>query len=604
MVGFFSHDHIKLIFKDLPSDFDNLGLMDSVTELYVTQGAISSHNFLHLTFQEYLAALHICTMSPTKQLEHFQKYERDSRFKVVLRFLAGYTKLSCFSKFKDALKYFFQAPKTCLSGSKYLISCNAAVDDNLVNWIFEAENDDVLMMIQQEKTTEFIVKHSMMLMEYFSLGYCIANSNSQWVLSLERTNLGEEDVKLLMSGATVRKGTGSVVGLKGSVEILQILFTGLKGILNLLQLSLSLRKPCDSITWPDLSALRILEFEICGGTNLKLCTLLPQLPLESLTIYIRVHDGRGLVREDCEAISDVIRSKTLKALCIHGGSSSIDKKGVDDITSALASNQSVEKLEFGCECTFTDRAADCLIEFVSKTTTLECILIRSCNFTVNRLLKLANTIENKSELNKELSDLMFIVNGDNEAKDWAQLLVHFTDIMRIDHDHPQITGITASGAKVIAQALHTNCKLEKLNLSNNNIGDAGTKALAQALRHNSTLWWLNLSNNNISDVGAELLAIALNRNSTSRYLDLSHNTISDSGAIALIQTQHAHYGLDLRGNDRISEEGIHQIIKILPFNTSEDDSCKSSLLFSQNCKEYAIECPQYNAVKRRLSFSN
>ena len=36
---------IQLIFgeSDLPEDFDNLGFMDSVTELYVTRGTVSSY---------------------------------------------------------------------------------------------------------------------------------------------------------------------------------------------------------------------------------------------------------------------------------------------------------------------------------------------------------------------------------------------------------------------------------------------------------------------------------------------------------------------------------------------------------------------------------
>ena len=45
---------VQLIFRDLPPDFDDLGLMDSITELYVTLGAVSSHNFLHLTFHVFL----------------------------------------------------------------------------------------------------------------------------------------------------------------------------------------------------------------------------------------------------------------------------------------------------------------------------------------------------------------------------------------------------------------------------------------------------------------------------------------------------------------------------------------------------------------------
>ena len=52
-------DQIKLIFTHLPRDFDSLRFMDSVFELCVTRKAVVSHNFLHLTFQEFLAAVYI-----------------------------------------------------------------------------------------------------------------------------------------------------------------------------------------------------------------------------------------------------------------------------------------------------------------------------------------------------------------------------------------------------------------------------------------------------------------------------------------------------------------------------------------------------------------
>ena len=59
-------DQVQLIFSDLPADFDNLGFMDSVIELYVTRGVVSSHNFLNVTFQEFFAAVHISNMSPDR----------------------------------------------------------------------------------------------------------------------------------------------------------------------------------------------------------------------------------------------------------------------------------------------------------------------------------------------------------------------------------------------------------------------------------------------------------------------------------------------------------------------------------------------------------
>ena len=92
--------------------------MDSVTELYVTQGAVSSHNFLHLTFQEFFAAVHISSMSPEVQVEHFKRHE-EGRLEVVLRFLAGLNKLNCLST-KEIADNFFQTPST-REGSRYLI---------------------------------------------------------------------------------------------------------------------------------------------------------------------------------------------------------------------------------------------------------------------------------------------------------------------------------------------------------------------------------------------------------------------------------------------------------------------------------------------------
>ena len=76
----------------ISKNFDNLGLMDSVTELYVTKGSVQSHN---LTFQEFFAAIYISKTSFKMQLEQFSTqtrgYKSEGRLKVVSRFLAGLT---------------------------------------------------------------------------------------------------------------------------------------------------------------------------------------------------------------------------------------------------------------------------------------------------------------------------------------------------------------------------------------------------------------------------------------------------------------------------------------------------------------------------------
>ena len=86
-----SGESVQLIFSDIPDDFETLGLMQSVSQLFI-DGQKTSHNFLHLTVQEFLAARHISTLSLAEQLKHFQRH-KDGRLRVVLRFLAGITEL-------------------------------------------------------------------------------------------------------------------------------------------------------------------------------------------------------------------------------------------------------------------------------------------------------------------------------------------------------------------------------------------------------------------------------------------------------------------------------------------------------------------------------
>ena len=532
--------HVQLIFNDsdLPSDFDSLGFMDSVTELYVTQGTVSSHNFLHLTFQEFLAAVHISTMSPSDQLEHFQRHE-DGRYTVVLRFLAGLTKLTCFSK--DTIKNIFT--DTGRTSSPYNVGCDVDVTIDLVNWMFEAHSDDVISSLLERKLVNIYSRSNSEYLSYYSLGYCIAHSQCQWVLSLDGEDIGEEEVTMLVGGASTRQeASGRVVGLRGwwnydtdrymppimLAEGQNMLFTQWKSILHLHELHLDLPVPCDGITWPDLSGLRVLTLGgISGGKNWRLDSLLPHLSLESLTI---IAGGDYLLLEDCDAIGLHIKSTTcLKELYItrYIDHISIDDKGMEVISKALSDNQSLplERLWLECHGTFTATAADCLAQFITNTTTLQHLTIHRCTFSAPGLLALVQALHHNSTLQeKSLEGLTVTVDGDNEAEDYAKLLV----------ECPYMVG-----------------NLGIICLQCKNISDAGAVALAQALHHNSTLKELKLS-----------------------------------------------------GNDAIGKEGTHQLVQALTVNTSitKVTPLVGGLILPWRCEEYATQCTQYNSVKDRIWF--
>ena len=90
----FSHNEIEKFFpKGTASISENLscfGLLQSFEALLsggVGQGL--SFNFLHLTIQEYLAALHLVRQSPEKQLKFCQAHTWSDRLNVMWRFFFG-----------------------------------------------------------------------------------------------------------------------------------------------------------------------------------------------------------------------------------------------------------------------------------------------------------------------------------------------------------------------------------------------------------------------------------------------------------------------------------------------------------------------------------
>ena len=54
-------DDIQIVFtdSDVGEDFQHLGLLSEAKEMYISEGAVSSYSFLHLSIQEFLAAWHV-----------------------------------------------------------------------------------------------------------------------------------------------------------------------------------------------------------------------------------------------------------------------------------------------------------------------------------------------------------------------------------------------------------------------------------------------------------------------------------------------------------------------------------------------------------------
>ena len=555
-------DQVKLIFSDLPEDFDGLGFMDSVFELYVTQKAVASHNFLHLTFQEFLAAVHISNVGPNKRLEHFKRSE-EGRLRVVLRFLAGLTHLKDFNS--SNFFHIFNDP----DGEGY-----TAIDfsaGSQWSWVYEARRGDLIRDTFDEDTTvEFVCEDQL---DSSALGYCIANSCCQWVLSIGKTIM-EDDVKLLINEVKRSRLTGGViVGLRGkcdkysdifkgidiSLDGLKLLFKELNVELN--ELALNLPAPCSNISWPELSTLTYLTIHTDRVIVWELDSLLPYLSgLEVLTITC------GLSSEDCSAVANhVANTTTLETLSFLDIDEPIDID-LEKICAALLKNESHSL----CTLDFSGVqyiSPDDLPKYILRGTEELCIKFPYKVFCACQALQIAEALK-KTKRPVNVDELAFRVNGPCDIWAFTELFSEYLEY--IDRD-VEFINIDDEAAKILGEYLHDDSVIEDLDLNSNYISDVGVEYLAAALYYNKTLTCLDLGSNELSDGGAEALAQALMSNTTLKRLGLNSNKIGDSGAKALAEALESNTTLENLNlyNNKIGGSGAKALAEVRQYHHRE-----------------------------------
>ena len=168
---------------------ETLGLMQREEELTAGIGISLSLNFLHLTLQEYLAAVHYSQQSDNDEqqisrilgrkglfpLNNFFKYYGKKREKSssssathwpAVLFLAGRTKLSGIDL------------KAGLHNSRDT-SSDSSVDVSLLHLLYETQCPQ---LIQSTLVTsrKYISVSGRSALDWFVIGYCIANSTSTW----------------------------------------------------------------------------------------------------------------------------------------------------------------------------------------------------------------------------------------------------------------------------------------------------------------------------------------------------------------------------------------------------------------------------------------
>ena len=494
----------QLVFSaaDLPTGFASLGLMQEVPQLY-TEGRASSYHFIHLTLQEYLAAVHISQLPAHEQTRLFQEHVNSGHFKMTMRFLAGHTKLAN-------------------------IPPDITMDDdtklNYFHFWFEAK--DISMTTRTLGSDEMHIRsrYSWTPLDYYVTGHAISHFNCPWRLNFFNTSIDDEKFELFCQGCAVPGGTGC----RGHISDAQFSYNDLtsKSIQSFVNipphilqdmrvLDLSYNKldgsACDLLAKVVPSMSRLEELWLSGnpigsGGTVKVIKALCGSGVKLLWLH-----NTGIGEPDCEAVCELLKSShSLQHLHIH--LNNLSSESVASIITGLSHNSSLTFLQIS-NSHFSMANVDSLASVLkdhSKCTLTE-LYLRDCHISSEGGVKLAAALC----MNTTLERLDLSHNPIGEHVEGATAVAKIlADNKTLTELYLQDCHISSEGAVKLAAALCKNLTLKHLYLDRNPIGVEGASSMSDMLQHNTSLEHLHLRDNSVGEEGVHQLINSLKHNQT------------------------------------------------------------------------------------------
>ena len=486
----------QLVFSatHLPTGFAPLGLMQEVPQLY-TEGRTSSYHFIHLTLQEYLAAVHISQLPSHEQTRLFQEHVNSGHFKMTMRFLAGRTKLAN-------------------------IPLDITMDTILNYFHFMFEAKDISVTTRTLGSDEMVVesRYSWTPLDYYVTGHAISHSNCFWRLAFESTSIDDEKFELLCQGCAAPGRTGC----RGHISHADFRFNDLTSkslesfvnipthiLQNMRVLHLSHNKldgsACDLLAKavPSMSRLEVLWLggnPIGSGGAVEVIKALCGSGVKQLWLW-----NTGIGEPDCEALCELLKSShSLQHLYIY--KNNLSSESVASIITGLSHNSSLTTLN-----------------------------ISNSHFSMANVVSLASVLKDHSKCTLTMLVLQDCHISSEGAVELAAALCKNTTLKHLNLSHNPI-GEHVEGASAVAKMLVENKTLTWLNLRDCHISSEGAVELAAALCKNSTLKHLYLGHNPIGVEGASSMSDMLQHNTSLEDLHLCDDSVGEEGVHQLINS--------------------------------------------------------------------
>ena len=334
--GILNRQQLVFSVTHLPTGFASLGLMQEVPQLY-TEGRASSYHFIHLTLQEYLAAVQISQLPAHEQTRLFREHVNSGHFKLTMRFLAGRTKLA-------------NIPPDITRSTEL----------NYFHFLFEAK--DISMTTRtlgsDKMFDEMDVKsrYSWTPLDYYVTGHVISHSNCSWRLTFIFSSIDDEKFELFCQGCTAP----GVTGCGGHISDAHFSFNDITSksiqsfvnlpphiLQNMRVLDLSHNKldgsACDLLAEvvPSMTRLEMLQLggnPLGSGGAVEVIKALCGSEVKLLLLY-----NTGIGEPDCEALCELLKSsRSLQHL--HINQNNLSSESVASIITGLSHNSSLTAL--------------------------------------------------------------------------------------------------------------------------------------------------------------------------------------------------------------------------------------------------------------------
>ena len=444
--GILNRQQLVFSVAHLPTGFAPLGLMQEVPQLY-TEGRASSYHFIHLTLQEYLAAVHISQLPAHEQTRLFQEHVKSGHFKMTMRFLAGCTKLA-------------NIPPDITMGAEL----------NYYHFLFEAKDISMTTRTLGSDEMDVIPHYSWTPLDYYVTGHAISHSNCSWRLYFIGSflsSIDDEKFELFCQGCAAPGGTGC----RGHISYADFQYNGFtsKSIQSFVNTPPHILQ--------DMRELDLSNNKLDGSTCYLLAKAVPSMSrLEDLSLGGNPIGSGGAV-------------EVIKALCGNGVkelwlyNTGIGKPDCEALCELLKSSHSLQHLDID-ENNLSSESVASIITGLSHNSSLTKLHISNSHFSMANVDSLASVLKDHSKCTLTELYLQDCHISSEGAVELAAALCKNSTLKELDLDR---NPIGVEGASSMSDMLQHNTSLEYLNLCDGSVGEEGVRQLINSLKHNQTL---------------------------------------------------------------------------------------------------------------------